>query len=123
MLRANAIQVFVAMTTLLVLLLAFGVTLRAKLAARLREAEAHATSRAHLLDAVNGAIVDGLCVSDSWGHVLLANPAAAELGGADELGAHVHDASSTQWYWPDGEPRSIPRTCRTREPCAARPCR
>jgi signal transduction histidine kinase len=34
--------------------------------------------------------------------VLLANPAAAELGGADESGAHVHDASHARWFWADG---------------------
>ncbi len=101
-LRANAIQLFVAMTTLFVLLLACGASHQAMLTFQLREAEVRATSRADLLDAVNGAIADGLCVSDSWGHVLLANPAAAELGGADEHGAHVHDASNAQWYWPDG---------------------
>jgi signal transduction histidine kinase len=90
------------MTAMLVLLLAFGVTDRTVLALKLQEAEARATSRADLLDAVNGAIVDGLCVSDSWGHVLLANAAAGELGGADGHGVHVHDATDAEFYWPDG---------------------
>ncbi|MET0997408.1 MAG: ATP-binding protein [Marmoricola sp.] len=103
-LRAAGVQLFVAMTALLVLLFAFGVTDRAVLASRLREAEARATRRADLLDAVNGALVDGLCVSDSRGHVLLANAAAAELGGADGHGRHVHDGSNAEFYWPDGSP-------------------
>lgn len=110
-LRANSIQLFVALTTLLVLLLSNGVTSRAVLATQLRQAEVRATARADLLDAVNGAMVDGLCVSDSWGHVLLANSAAAVLGGADERGAHVHDASGAEWYWPDGtevDPEDLP---------------
>lgn len=109
--RATVVQLFVAMTTLLVLLLAFGVTDRAALAVSLQEAEARATSRADLLDAVTGAMVDGLCVSDSWGHVLLANAAAAELGGADAQGVHVHDATTAQSYWPDGSkvhPEELP---------------
>ncbi len=100
--RANAIQLLVTLTMLLVLLLACGVSQRVELTAQLRESQVRATGRADLLGAVNGAIVDGLCVSDSWGHVLLANPAAAELGGSDEHGAHVHDADTAQWYWPDG---------------------
>lgn len=101
-LRASVVQLFVTTTALLVLLVAFGVSEQTALAARLREAEALATGRAELLDAVNGAIVDGVCVSDSWGHVLLANSAAAELGGADAQGVHVHEASDAEFYWPDG---------------------
>lgn len=100
--RATVVQLFVTMTTLLVLLLAFGVSHQAALTKKLRSAEAIATGRAELLDAVNGAIVDGVCVSDSRGHVLLANSAAADLGGADAQGVHVHAASDAEFYWPDG---------------------
>ncbi len=109
--RANAIQLFVTMTALMVLLLACGVSDRAKLAARLRAVEAAARQRGELLNAVNGVLVDGLCVSDSWGHVILANPAASEFGGANEFGVHVHDAPDTRWFWPDGnaiDPEDLP---------------
>ncbi len=101
--RASVVQLFATMTALVVLLVAFGVRQQAELTARLKEAQSLATDRADLLDAVNGAIIDGVCVSDSRGHVLLANSAAAQLGGADAQGVHVHEASDAEFYWSNGE--------------------
>lgn len=115
--RANAIQLLVTLTMLLVLLVACGVSQRVELTAQLRESQVRATGRADLLGAITDSIVDGLCVSDSWGHVLLANPAAAELGGSDEHGAHVHEADTAQWFWPDGtqiEDHDLPHACALR---------
>ncbi|ROR90113.1 ATP-binding protein [Nocardioides aurantiacus] len=102
--RAVALQVFVAVTTSLVLLLALGVGERAALTHRLRRSESRATSRAALLDAVTEAMSDGLCVSDSRGRVVLANSAAAELGGADASGRHVHDPADVEHSRIDGRP-------------------
>ncbi len=102
--RAVGLQVFVAVTTSLVLLLALGAGERAALTHRLRRSESRATSRAALLDAVTEAMSDGLCVSDSRGRVVLANSAAAELGGADASGRHVHDPAAVAQSRIDGRP-------------------
>ena len=102
--RAVVLQVFVAVTTSLVLLLALGATERAVLDRRLRRSEARATSRAALLDAVTEAMSDGLCVSDSRGRVVLSNTAAAELGGADASGRHVHDPGDVEHSRIGGRP-------------------
>ena len=101
-LRALVVQSFVALTTALVLMLALGVAEKAALHARLRASEASATARAELLDAVTESITDGICVSDSWGHVVLANSAAAELAGNDGHGHHVHDPDDPGFLRPDG---------------------
>ncbi|MCW2868222.1 MAG: Signal transduction histidine kinase [Marmoricola sp.] len=100
--RATVVQAFVTMTTALVLMLALGVAEKNALADRLAAAEARARTRADLLDAVTEAMTDGLCVTDSWGHVVLANSAAAELAGGDEDGNHVHDRDDAGFLHPDG---------------------
>ncbi|SDS36361.1 Signal transduction histidine kinase [Nocardioides scoriae] len=100
--RAVALQLFAAVTTSLVLLLALGVAERAALARQLRLSESSATARARLLGAVTEALTDGLCVSDSWGHVVMANSAAATLGGADADGRHVHDPADVGLTRVDG---------------------
>ena len=101
-LRALVVQSFVALTTALGLMLALGVAEKAALHARLRASEASATARAELLDAVTESITDGICVTDSWGHVVLANSAAAELAGNDGHGHHVHDPDDPGFLRGDG---------------------
>lgn len=110
-LRALVVQSFVALTTALVLMLALGVAEKAALHARLRASEAGATARAELLDAVTQSITDGICVTDSWGHVVLANSAAAELAGNDGHGHHVHDPDDPGFLRSDGTrvpPQDLP---------------
>ncbi len=101
-LRAIVVQLFVAVTSAIVLMLSLAVTEKSVLNVRLRASEARATARAELLDAVTEAMTDGLCVTDSWGHVVLANSAAADLAGHDEHGHHAHDPSDQGFLWPDG---------------------
>lgn len=101
-LRALVVQLFVAVTSAIVLMLSLAVTEKSVLNVRLRASEARATARAELLDAVTEAMTDGLCVSDTWGHVVLANSAAADLAGHDEHGHHAHDPSDQGFQWPDG---------------------
>jgi signal transduction histidine kinase len=81
MTRAISAQLFVAVTTMIVLLLAFGVIERVRLTMRLRESEARATSRAELLDAVMNVMTDGLVVLESSGTVMVRNQAADTLAG------------------------------------------
>ncbi len=81
MARAIAAQLFVAVTTMIVLMIAFGVTDRFRLTTRLRASEERASSRADLVDAVNKVMSDGLCVIDANGTILLANPAAEQMAG------------------------------------------
>ncbi len=95
-------QLLVVVTTVVALTLSTTVTEKSQLNARLRRSESRARARAELLDAVTEAMADGLCVSDSWGQVLLANSAAAELGGGDADGNHVHAPDAAPFYWPDG---------------------
>ena len=110
-LRALVVQLFVALITALVLMLALGVAEKTALHARLRASEASATARAELLDAVTESITDGICVTDSWGHVVLANSAAAELAGNDGHGNHVHDPDDPGFLRSDGTrvpPQDLP---------------
>ncbi len=109
--RALVVQAYVALTTALVLMLSLGVAEKAALHARLRASEASATARAELLDAVTESITDGICVTDSWGHVVLANSAAADLAGHDGHGHHVHDPDDPGFLRADGTrvpPQDLP---------------
>ena len=110
-LRALVVQSFVALTTALGLMLSLGVAEKAALHSRLRSSEASATARAELLDAVTESITDGICVTDSWGHVVLANSAAADLAGNDGHGHHVHDPDDPGFLRSDGTrvpPQDLP---------------
>ena len=81
MTRAIAAQFFVAVTTMIVLMLSFGVSEHVRLTGRLRESEARASKRADLLDAVTTVMTDGLSVIDTDGTVLLTNPAGERMTG------------------------------------------
>ena len=100
--RGIVVQLFVMVTAVVALTLSTTVTEKNQLNARLRRSESRARARAELLDAVTEAMADGLCVSDSWGEVVLANSAAAELGGGDADGNHVHTPDAAPFHWPDG---------------------
>jgi hypothetical protein len=60
--RAVTVQIYVLVITVLLLVLALGVSEREALIGRVVESEARATSRAELLDAVMNSITDGLIV-------------------------------------------------------------
>ena len=79
--RAIVAQLFVAVTTMIVLMLSFGVSERARLTTRLRESEARASRRADLVNAVTTVMGDGLSVIDAEGTVLLTNPAGERMTG------------------------------------------
>ncbi|MEO7351253.1 MAG: ATP-binding protein, partial [Marmoricola sp.] len=81
MAEAVVVQLFVAVTAMIVLLLAFGVTERENLTTRLRLLEANASGRADLVDAVTMVMTDGLIVVDANLDVLLSNPAAERMAG------------------------------------------
>lgn len=85
--RALVAQLFVAVTAVIVLMLAFGVSERAALSACLRASQVEATERADLLDAVTRVMTDGLTVVGADGKVVLSNPAAARMIG---IGATPH---------------------------------
>jgi signal transduction histidine kinase len=79
--RAIVVQVYVLVTTVVVLLLSLGAYERAALHARVIESEARASRRADLVDAVTTVMSEGLSVIDSEGTVLLCNPAAEQMAG------------------------------------------
>jgi signal transduction histidine kinase len=80
--RAIMVQFFVAVTAVIVLMLAFGVSERLALTTQLRASEATATRRADLVDAVTSVMVEGLVVIDASGEILLSNPAAELMAGS-----------------------------------------
>jgi signal transduction histidine kinase len=82
--RTIVVQLFVAVTAVITLMLALGVAERGRLLQRLRESEVRANARAEMLDAVTQALIDGLAVIDSQGEVLLSNTAARAFAGPDE---------------------------------------
>ena len=88
--RAIMVQFFVAVTAVIVLMLAFGVSERAALTARLRESEATATSRADLVDAVTRVMIEGLVVIDAGGKILMSNPAAELMAGSPSAAPRVN---------------------------------
>ncbi len=77
--RADVMQFYIAVTALLVMLLALGVQERQALTSEVQASEAESTARADLLDAVTTAMSDGLLVLAADGSVRLINPAAAAL--------------------------------------------
>jgi signal transduction histidine kinase len=79
--RAIVVQVYVLVTTVVVLLLSLGGYERAALHARVIESEARASRRADLVDAVTTVMSEGLSVIDPEGTVLLCNPAAEQMAG------------------------------------------
>ena len=81
--RAVVVQIYVLVTTLVVLVVSLGVAERAALLARVVDSEARATSRAELLDAVMNVMTDGLAVVERSGQMMMRNPAAAALAGSD----------------------------------------
>jgi signal transduction histidine kinase len=87
--RAIMVQFFVAVTAVIVLMLAFGVSERLALTNRLRESEAEARSRADLVDAVTAVMIEGLVVIDATGKILLSNPAAELMAGNGSAAPHV----------------------------------
>jgi signal transduction histidine kinase len=82
--RTIVVQLFVAVTAVITLMLALGVAERGRLLQRLRESEVRANARAEMLDGVTQALIDGLAVIDSHGEVLLSNAAARVFAGPDE---------------------------------------
>ena len=79
--RSVVVQIYVLVTTVLVLVISLGVAERAALLARVVDSEARASSRAELLDAVLGVMTDGLVVLEASGQPLMRNAAAEALMG------------------------------------------
>ena len=104
--QAVVVQLFVAVTAMIVLMLSLGVAERITLTSRLRESEARATERAELLDAVTHVMTDGLLVMDAEGRVLLNNPAAVALAGARAAVEHEDSSGMTEhgFFELDGSP-------------------
>ncbi len=104
--RANVMQLYVALTTLLVLLLALGSRERQRLTTEIRTAEAESSARADLLDAVTTAMSDGLMVVTASGEVTLSNPAALALaadGSFDLRHPEVHGLRAVDGHPLDSE--------------------
>ncbi|MET0998156.1 MAG: ATP-binding protein [Marmoricola sp.] len=102
--RAIAIQVFIAISATIVLLLAFGASERIALTTRLRKSEARASERADLVDAVTTVMTDGLSVIDAKGRILLSNPAAVQMVGLSAGDPAVANPSAHGVFQMDGTP-------------------
>ena len=100
--RAIAAQFFVVVTTMIVLLLAFGVIERVRLTTRLRESEARATSRAELLDAVMNVMSDGVAVIDVAGDIVMRNPASEVMAGRRRTAGRIGEVRDHGFCWTDG---------------------
>ncbi len=100
--RAVVVQVYVLVTTVMVLVISIGVAERAALLARVVDSEARATSRAELLDAVMNVTPDGVAVVEQSGQLMLRNPAATALAGPDQSGHG--DEGAPGFFRPDGTP-------------------
>ncbi len=101
-LRAIVIQLFITITTLVVLLLALGVSERQELHARVRSSEQRATERADLLDAVTSVMNEGLLVIDDAERVVLRNPMAQALAGTGFDDGELRAAEAHGIYQVDG---------------------
>jgi len=102
--RAIAVQVFIAISATIVLMLAFGASERIALTARLRRSEARASERADLVDAVTTVMTDGLYVIDGKGRILLSNPAAVRMVGLSLGDPAVVNPSTQGVFRMDGSP-------------------
>ncbi len=102
--RAIVVQMFVAVTAVITLMLSLGVAERSRLMEQLRASEKRALDRAEMLDAVKDALTDGLAVIDTRGNVLISNPAATALAGGPDDDERVHDAQTHGFYRGDGSP-------------------
>ena len=100
--RSVVVQLFVAVTAVITLMLSLGVAERGRLTDQLRTSEARAHARAEMLYAVTDAMADGLAVIDSAGNVVLSNPAAVALTAPQVDQGRVEGARSHGLYRPDG---------------------
>jgi signal transduction histidine kinase len=109
--RAVTVQIYVLVITVLLLVLALGVSEREALIGRVVESEARATSRAELLDAVMNSITDGLIVFESSGEVMMRNPAAEVTDGNRRAPGTMGSPHDHGFFHLDGtpmEPEELP---------------
>ncbi|MBV9832285.1 MAG: hypothetical protein JOZ82_11890, partial [Marmoricola sp.] len=113
--RAIVVELFVAVTALITLMLTLGVAERGRLLDRLRVSEDRARSRAEMLAAVTDALTDGLAVINARGEVIISNPAAHAMAGNAGEGvteeASLSDPGAHGFYLGDGtrlDPRDLP---------------
>lgn len=102
--RAAVVQLFVAVTTAIVLMLAIGGAERLALLEQGRVAEAGATKQADLLHAVTSVMTDGLAVVDRDLRVLVSNPMAESIARLAGQGTVVRDPAEHGFYHADGTP-------------------
>ena len=104
---AQVAQLFIAVSTLIALMLAFGVAERHALLEQVRVTGARAREQADLLRAVTSVMTDGLVVVDRNMRVLVSNPMAESLAHLAEQGNVVRDPADHGFYYDDGSPVPI----------------